>query len=205
MWNLNKKVKLRNRIEKWLLKGGGSRESSVKMVQIFSYKMTTVWGSIILPTLNLHPHLKTQWLPIALGKKTEILNMSNTSPHGWSLPTSLASFLNVLPLASGAPAKPTSLFPMVLPPLAFICTIPSFRNAWNSWNAIYPHIPFNYVFPTHPSNFNSSMESGAFPNATTKRVFLIVSKTYHSLSSQILLVFMQFFDSCVSTPPLDYN
>ena len=50
---------------------------------------------------------------------------------------------NLLPLASCGPATLTSLFPMVLPPLAFICTIPSFRNAWNSWNVIYPHTPFN--------------------------------------------------------------
>lgn len=29
-----------------------------------------------------HLHLKTQWLPVALGKKTKIFNMLNAPPHG---------------------------------------------------------------------------------------------------------------------------
>lgn len=33
-----------------------------------------------------HLHLKTQWLPVALGKKIKIFNMLNTSPHGYPCP-----------------------------------------------------------------------------------------------------------------------
>lgn len=88
--------------------------------------------------------------------------------------------LNLLPLASCGPATLISLFPMVLPPLAFICTIPSFRNAWNPWNVIYPHT-LQLGVSYSSIKFQSIHGVRSLPIPMTKRDFLIVSKTHFIL------------------------
>lgn len=77
-------------------------------------------GSFHLPLTP--PYFTIQWLPTALGKKTKILNPINTSPRGQSLPTSVVQCASSCSLSFSH----TSLFPMLLPSLAFFLTLPSF-------------------------------------------------------------------------------
>lgn len=118
------------------------------------------WDHFI--SLNLTP-------PFPCSEKDEICNILTHSHMPACLPFS--SQLTMLLLL----APHSEDFCQAPPTTGLLCTIPSSGNSGNSWNAIYPHIPFNQILPVHSSHSNSYVESEAFPNSASKKgAFLVI-------------------------------